>query len=82
MTFIDGGDNMLSEIIVALIGGLVTLSGVLIANSRAQAVTDTRLDELTREVREHNHFARRVPVLEEQIKVANHRIDDLERKGD
>lgn len=73
---------MVSEIIVALIGGLVTLSGVLIANSRAQAVTDTRLAELTREVREHNHFARRVPVLEEQIKVANHRIDDLERKGD
>ena len=73
---------MVSEIIVALIGGLVTLSGVLIANGKAQAVTDTRLDELTREVREHNHFARRVPVLEEQIKVANHRIDDLERKVD
>lgn len=72
---------MVSEIIVALIGGLVTLSGVLIANSKAQAVTDTRLDELTREVREHNHFARRVPVLEEQIKVANHRIEDLERKA-
>lgn len=71
-----------SEIIVALIGGLVTLSGVLIANSKAQAVTDTRLDELTREVREHNQFARRVPVLEEQIKVANHRIEDLERKVD
>lgn len=73
---------MVSEIIVALIGGLVTLSGVIIANSKAQAVTDTRLDELTREVREHNHFAQRVPVLEEQIKVANHRLDDLERKGD
>ena len=73
---------MVSEIIVALIGGLVTLSGVLIANSRAQAVTDTRLDELTREVREHNHFARRVSVREEQIKVANHRIEDLERKVD
>ena len=71
---------MVSEIIVALIGGLVTLSGVIIANSKSQAVTDTRLDELTREVREHNHFARRVPVLEEQIKVANHRIEDLERK--
>lgn len=73
---------MVSEIIVALISGLVTLSGVLIANSKAQAVTDTRLDELTREVREHTHFAQRVPVLEEQIKVANHRLDDLERKGD
>ena len=44
----------------------------------AQAVTDTKLDELTREVREHNNFAQRVPVLEEQIKVANHRIEDLE----
>lgn len=82
LTFIKWGVNMVSEIIVALIGGLVTLSGVLIANSKAQAVTDTRLDELTREVREHNHFAQRVPVLEEQIKVANHRLDDLERKGD
>lgn len=73
---------MISEIIVALIGGLVTLSGVLIANSKAQAVTDTRLDELTREVREHNNFARRVPVLEEQIKEANFRIDRIERNGD
>lgn len=73
---------MISEIIVALIGGFVTLSGVLISNSKAQAVTDTRLDELTREVREHNHFARRVPVLEEQMKVVNNRIDNLERKGD
>ena len=69
---------MISEIIVALMSGGVTLIGVLIANSRAQAVTETRLDELTREVREHNNFARRVPVLEEKIEVANHRIDDLE----
>lgn len=45
-----------------------------------EAVTDTKLDELTREVREHNGFARRVPVMEEQIKVANHRIEDLEKK--
>lgn len=47
---------------------------------KAQAVTDTKIDELTREVREHNNFAKRIPVIEEQIKVANHRIDDLERK--
>ena len=46
---------------------------------QAQAVTDTKLDELTREVREHNGFARRMPVVEEQIKVANHRISDLEK---
>lgn len=44
-----------------------------------QAVTDVKLEELTREVREHNNFARRMPVVEEQIKVANHRIEDLEK---
>ena len=69
----------MNEIIVALITGGVTLVGVLISNQKAQAVTDTMLEELTREVREHNHFARRVPVLEEQMKVANHRIEDLEQ---
>ena len=68
----------MNEIIVALITGGVTLMGVLISNGKAQAVTDTKLEELTREVREHNNFARRVPVLEEQMKVANHRIQDLE----
>ena len=68
----------MNEIIVALITGGVTLLGVLISNGKAQAVTDTKIEELTREVREHNHFAQRVPVLEEQMKVANHRIQDLE----
>ena len=68
----------MNEIIVALITGGVTLVGVLISNQKSQAVTDTKLEELTREVREHNNFARRVPVVEEQIKVINHRIDDLE----
>ena len=68
----------MNEIIVALITGGVTLVGVLISNQKAQPVTETRLDELTREVREHNNFARRVPVMEEQIKVINHRIQDLE----
>ena len=48
----------------------------------AQAVTDTKITELTREVREHNNFARRMPVLEEKIEVANHRIADLEKKTD
>ena len=69
---------MSAEIIVAIITGGVTLVGVLISNSKTQAVTDTKLDELTREVREHNNFARRVPVMEEQVKVINHRIADLE----
>ena len=68
----------MNEIIVALITGGVTLAGVLISNAKAQAVTETKLEELTREVREHNNFARRVPVVEEQIKVINHRIEDLE----
>ena len=68
----------MNEIIVALITGGVTLVGVLISNQKSQAVTDTKLEELTREVREHNHFAKRMPVVEEQIKVINHRIDDLE----
>ena len=82
---------MSEAVIVAIITGGLSLIGVLISNSRAaqnmdaklekqQAITDTKLDELTREVREHNNFAKRVPVLEEQIKVANHRIEDLEKE--
>ena len=65
-------------IITALISGAVTLIGVLIANSKSQAVMETKVEALTREVREHNNFAKRMPVVEEQIKVINHRIDDLE----
>ncbi|MCI6228440.1 MAG: hypothetical protein SPC78_04845 [Candidatus Faecousia sp.] len=68
----------MESIITAIITGAVTLVGVLIANEKSQAVTETKLDELTREVREHNNFARRMPVVEEQIKVINHRIEDLE----
>jgi hypothetical protein len=69
---------MTETIVCALITGGLTLMGVLIANGKQQAITDTKLDELTREVREHNSFAQRVPVIEEQIKVINHRIQDLE----
>lgn len=68
----------MESIITAIITGSVTLLGVLIANGKSQAVTETKLDELTREVRDHNNFARRMPVVEEQIKVINHRIEDLE----
>ena len=68
----------MESIITAIITGALTLIGVLIANRKSQAVTETKVDELTREVREHNNFARRVPVVEEQIKVINHRIEDLE----
>ena len=83
---------MSDAIIVALITGGLSLAGVVItclatahkterAAAVAQAVTDTKIDELTREVREHNGFARRMPVVEEQIKVINHRLTDLEREG-
>lgn len=68
----------MDAIIAALVSGVVTLAGVLIANSKSQAVTDVKIEELTREVRKHNSFAEKIPVIEEQIKVANHRIDDLE----
>ena len=69
---------MLETILASVITGCITLIGVLIANGKAQAVMETKVEELTREVREHNHFARRMPVVEEQIKVINHRIEDLE----
>lgn len=76
-------------IIAAIITGVLSLIGVVISNlaanakmakelEKAQAVTDTKIEELTREVREHNNFARRIPVLEEKAKVADHRISDLE----
>lgn len=79
-------------IIVAIITGIATIVTTIItvwaglrksAQNAAiqQAVTDTKLEELTREVRKHNNFAERMPVIEEQIKVINHRIADLE-KGD
>lgn len=68
----------METIIAAVITGAITLIGVLIANSKTQAVMETKVDELTREVREHNNFAKRMPVVEEQIKVINHRIEDLE----
>ena len=66
------------SIIVAIITGVLTLIGVLISNSKVQTETRVKMEELTREVREHNNFARRMPVVEEQIKVINHRISDLE----
>lgn len=70
----------MKEIIAPILSAVITLVGVLIANSKSHAVIETKIEELTREVREHNNFARRMPVLEEQMKVANHRIADLEKK--
>ncbi len=69
----------MAEIAVAVISGCITLAGVLIANSKSQAVTETKLEELTREVREHNNFAKRMPVVEEQIKNINRRVENLEK---
>ena len=80
---------MSEAIVVALITGGLSLAGVVVtclatakktekAAAVAQAVTDTKIEELTREVRAHNNFAQRMPVVEEQIKVINHRISDLE----
>lgn len=70
----------LVPVISAIITGGLTLVGVIIANNKSRALTDYKIEELTREVREHNHFAKRMPVVEEQIKVINHRLEDLERK--
>lgn len=84
-------DAIIAAVASIVVGGL-SLAGVIITNNSsnrkveakittAQAVTDCKIDELTREVREHNNFARRMPVVEEQIKVINHRLEDLEQKG-
>lgn len=83
---------MNEAVAASLITGLLSLAGVILSNllsdrrrenalRTAQAVTDEQLRELTREVREHNNFARRMPVVEEQIKVINHRLEDLEKEG-
>ena len=83
----------MEAIIAAFITGILSLTGVVISNlvsnakmsqslEKAQAVTDEKIEEPTREVREHNNFARRVPVLEEKAKVADHRISDLEKHID
>lgn len=84
--------SMLASVLTAFVTGGLSLIGVIITNSKsnkeiesklkvAQAVTDTKIEELTREVREHNNFAKRMPVVEEQIKVINHRLANLEKKN-
>lgn len=74
----------MTDILAALItGGLALIGsaiGVFSGIKTSQKVTEVKIEELTREVREHNHFAKRIPVVEEQIKVINHRIEDLEGK--
>lgn len=84
-------DSTTAAILAAIITGGLSLIGVILSNRAAssrmqtqlekqQAITDTKLDELTREVQRHNNFAERVPVLEEKVKVANNRISDLEKQ--
>ena len=74
---------MNEAIAVALTTGIctsvATLIGVYFQNSKNQAVLETKLETLTKSVEKHNNFAEKIPVIEEQIKVANHRIDDLEK---
>ena len=83
---------MTETIIVAIVTAGLSLFGIIYSSNKSankvdakldkqQAVIETKMDELTREVREHNNFAKRIPVVEEQIKVINHRIDDLEQEA-
>lgn len=82
----------MADIIVAIITGIATITAVVITNKSSnreithklethQAVTDTKIDALTVEVKSHNNFAQRMPVVEEQIKVINHRLEDLEHES-
>lgn len=82
----------MTELFAALITGGLSLCGVVVSNMMTarkttaqievnQAVTNEKISELTREVREHNNFARRIPVVEEQIKVINHRLEDIEAEN-
>lgn len=77
---VTGCFGLIGSIIVAVISSASTRAAITHKLEVAQAITDTKLEDLTREVRKHNNFAERVPVMEEQIRVANHRIEDLEKK--
>ena len=68
----------MESIIAAILSGVVTLIGVLIANSRSNAVMEYKIEELTREVRKHNGFAEKIPVIQRDIQVLNHRMADIE----
>ncbi len=85
-------EAIVSAVLSALITGSLSLLGVVVTTKtgqqkmqaeleKAQAVTQTELKELTREVREHNNFAKRMPVVEEHIKTINQRFNELERRG-
>ena len=85
-------EEKMESIIVSIVTGVCSIIGVIFASATSsnklqkqlevsQAVMNTKLEALTNEVRTHNEFARRMPVIEEQIKVINHRIADLEREN-
>lgn len=78
VALITGAFGLLCAVVTGLISGVTTNKKTSESIRISQAVTDTKIEELTREVRAHNNFAQRVPVLEERMKVANHRLDDLE----
>ena len=70
----------METILSAIIAGAVTLIGVLIANSKFNAVMEYKIEELTREVRKHNGFAEKIPVIQRDIQVLNHRVSDIETR--
>lgn len=80
----------MNDIIIAIITGVLSIVGIVLTNFNGnkkveniletkQAVTDCKIDELTREVRKHNNFAERVPIVEEKISNINERVTNLER---
>ncbi len=77
-SLITGGLALIGVIITNLTANKKVVSDIKSEVEKNQAVTDTKIEELTREVREHNNFAKRMPIVEEKIKVINHRISDLE----
>ncbi len=73
-------ETVIASIITAVISGGMTLIGVLITNGKSQAVMQEKIAELTREVREHNNFARRLPVVENKIEHLEQKIEKIESK--
>lgn len=72
---------MITEgVIIACITGAITLIGVIVSNNAHDAVTDAKIEELTREVREHNDFARKIPVIQNDIKTLYHQIDEIKER--
>ena len=71
---------MSDAILVAMITSAVTLFGVILANSKAAAVTNNEIKHLTEEVKKHNNFAQRMPIVEVQLEELIKRVETLEKK--